>query len=235
MATRLIKSVANELKTSHPSISTLSTLSPIPDFKNWLKQFLEVVIITYENVYVYKKFMYIYIYQYMIIYIYMYLSLSILSTMCPIPHRGINADHGINVNRVFALVSLFWVLIYINSMIYINSSVRFLTSKTGWNNFQRYLRVYIRIHTHINTFICICEHVYIFLHVFILQPSIWTMIIIPPKVKTLFVLIYTNKWILDILDCMITSSLYDHLISVIYMYIYFYVLIDVYIYKYVYV
>jgi len=41
MATRLIKSVINELKTSHPSISTLSTLSPIPDFKDWLKQFLE--------------------------------------------------------------------------------------------------------------------------------------------------------------------------------------------------
>jgi hypothetical protein len=54
-------------------------------------------------------------------------------------HRGINVDHEINVDQhsalkttkqvqiqhtVFALVSWFWVLIYINSKIYINSSER---------------------------------------------------------------------------------------------------------------
>jgi hypothetical protein len=55
MATRLIKSVVHELKTSHPSISTLSTLSPIPDFKNWLKQFLEVhYIYSYISICKYK-------------------------------------------------------------------------------------------------------------------------------------------------------------------------------------
>jgi hypothetical protein len=65
MATRLIKSVVNELKTSHPSISALSTLSPIPDFKNWLKQFLEV----FYCIHTYSHATYICVYDHVYIFL----------------------------------------------------------------------------------------------------------------------------------------------------------------------
>jgi hypothetical protein len=89
MATRLIKSVINELKTSHPSISTLSTLSPIPDFKDWLRQFLEVYI--HINIYIVYIYLVIQCFQSIRtifnphIYTYIYIYISTLSTLSPIP------------------------------------------------------------------------------------------------------------------------------------------------------
>jgi heme/copper-type cytochrome/quinol oxidase subunit 4 len=76
----------------------------------------------YDEIFVFKcssaDILILYIaYMFIQLFKYMYLNNS--------SHGGINADHGMNVNHtILALISLFLVLIYINSMICINSSVR---------------------------------------------------------------------------------------------------------------